>query len=137
MHLGDGGVIVLEKQLNTSQTTNSHLEKKIQTQVHSMKNSAKNQKLLIQKYEILKQKYTPLLASNEKSHEELLVWKDNTIHLQHDVDRLNSQLLTLQHDKEVRKDMRSSPYMPYPKKALINSQRADRDHPKSWLMPQD
>ena len=101
MHLGDGGVIVLEKQLNTSQTTNSHLEKKIQTQVHSMKNSAKNQKLLIQKYEILKQKYTPLLASNEKSHEELLVWKDNTIHLQHDVDRLNSQLLTLQHDKEV------------------------------------
>ena len=72
MHLGDGGVLVLKKQLNSSQSMNTHLESKLNE--HSTTITIKRTQIeeLNKKYQQVKHNNATLTATNEKQHKELL-----------------------------------------------------------------
>jgi chromosome segregation ATPase len=99
MHLGDGGVLVLEKQLNSSQSMNTHLESKLNEHSTTITINRTHIEELNRKYQHVKHNNATLTATNEKQHEELLAIKDEHMHLVHDVERYQAQLTTLT-DKE-------------------------------------
>ena len=85
MHLGNNGVIVLEKQLNTSQSLNAILETKINDNDITFND-------LKSKYIQINTKHIQLKGANEQLNEEVHKLKDENMHLIHDKERLNKQL---------------------------------------------